>query len=73
MAVTATITPRVFKFKVKDEEITVQDPNPEFSPDEVISFLSNTYPSLTNSNLTGPEIKDGNAVYEVQSTFGEKG
>ncbi len=73
MALTITKTERWFEFKVKDEELQIGDPNPDFSTDEVVSFLSNTYPSLTNSNVTGPVMKDGKAFYKISSTFGEKG
>jgi PRTRC genetic system protein C len=73
MSLNIVNTPRVFKFRFKEEELTVEDPNPDFSPDEVASFLANTYPTLTNSNVSGPEIEDGKAVYKISTTFGEKG
>lgn len=73
MALKVKTTPRVFKFKNGTDDVKVGDPNPAFSIDEVISFLANTYPSLTNSSMTGPEIKGGEAVYTVSSSFGSKG
>jgi PRTRC genetic system protein C len=73
MALNILNTTRVFEFQFKGEDLKVEDPNPSFSPDEVVSFLSNTYPTLTNSTITGPEIKEGKAVYNIKSVFGEKG
>jgi PRTRC genetic system protein C len=73
MALSVINTPRVFEFKVGDKDLSIDDPNPNFSPDEVVSFLANTYPSITNSDLTGPVIKNGKAIYKVNSIVGTKG
>ena len=69
MALNATKFPRVFKMK----NATLPDPNPAFSPDEVMVFYSNQYPELTTSNVFGPKIENDQAVYEFRTTVGTKG
>lgn len=58
-------------FKLKDR--TLSDPNPAFSPEEVMSFYSNQFPELTTSNVFGPKIENDEAVYEFKTTVGTKG
>lgn len=60
---------RVFKHG----EIELSDPAETMSPDDVLSFYSNTYPELTNANVHGPEIKDGIVEYVFKSVVGTKG
>lgn len=69
MALNVKAFPRVFKHK----DITLTDPNPNMSPDEVMAFYSNQYPELTTSNVFGPKIDNDEAVYEFKSTVGTKG
>lgn len=52
---------RTFKFKKGTEYVTLQDPEPNLSPDMVMSYYSNFYPELTtatvhvpSSEMTGP-------------------
>lgn len=42
---------RVFKFGNRD----LADPNPDFTPDEVMAFYSNTYPSSPQATSTDRE------------------
>lgn len=60
---------RVFKFK----ENKLPDPNPSFSPQEVLEFYTSDYPELTNANVGGPEIEDDKTYYEFKTTLGTKG
>ena len=60
---------RVFKFGNRD----LADPNPDFTPDEVMAFYSNTYPELTTSNVHGPRMVGDHAEYEFKTTVGTKG
>jgi PRTRC genetic system protein C len=69
MALIATGIKRVFKMK----NVILQDPNPEFTPEEVLSFYSNAHPELTNSTITEPKIIDDQYVYEFKTTVGTKG
>jgi PRTRC genetic system protein C len=65
---------RVFQIEGKGKNnVTLEDPNPHFTPQEVVSFYSNTYPEITNSNIAGPEIEGGKAVYKISSVVGSKG
>lgn len=69
MALNTSKFPRVFK--MKNEKLP--DPNPAFTPDEVMAFYSNQYPELTTSNVFGPKIENDQAVYEFKTTVGTKG
>lgn len=60
---------RVFKHGTAD----LADPNPNMTPEEVMSFYSNQYPELTTSNVHGPKIEGDCAVYEFKTTVGTKG
>lgn len=64
---------REFKFKKDGTNVTLPDPNPEFSVEEVIQFYSNQYPELTTATLEGPKIDGNSAVYSVKTTVGTKG
>jgi len=66
---------RQFKLEKKGSKDTeIKDPNPDFTPEEVLSFLSNQYPELTTSTIKGPEInEEGTAVYKFVTTIGTKG
>ncbi len=73
MALTINEMKRSFTFKKGTEMITLPDPNPADSPENVMSFYSNTYPELTIATVHGPIIKDDMAVYEFKTTIGTKG
>lgn len=69
MALSINNLKRVFKLKGK----TLPDPNPTFTPDEVMAFYSNQHPELVTSNVFGPTIEGDAAVYEFKTTVGTKG
>lgn len=73
MAVQVSAPKRVFKFDKNGDTVTLPDPNPDFTAEEVLRFYSGQYPELTTAALTGPEIKDGKAVYSVEESVGTKG
>lgn len=73
MALTITNMPRTFKVKVGSREITLSDPNPDFTVSEVIKFYSGKYPEITNSVVEGPKIKDDKAEYNFSTKVGTKG
>jgi len=64
---------RVFKIKIDKEKLDLADPGPHMSPEDVMNFYSNQYTSLTTATVSGPEMKDGAAVYKFESTVGTKG
>lgn len=69
MALQVTGLKRVFKYRDK----VLKDPDKTMSPDAVMQFYTGTYPELTTSNVHGPKIEDGQAVYEFKTTIGTKG
>lgn len=64
---------RSFFIKRKGEDIPLEDPNPNMSPEDVMKFYSGKYPELTTSNVTGPKIVDNKSQYTFQTIIGEKG
>lgn len=64
---------RIFRFKKDGKEMDLADPGPHMSPDDVMNFYSNQYPALTTATVSGPEMKDGAAVYKFSGTVGTKG
>lgn len=69
MALSIKSLERVFKHG----DIVLSDPDKNMSPEEVMSFYSNTYPELTTSNLHGPKIEGDKALYEFRTVVGTKG
>ncbi len=69
MALQVTGLKRKFKFRDK----TLKDPDPSMSPEDVMQFYTGTYPELTTSNVHGPKVENGEAVYEFKTTVGTKG
>lgn len=64
---------REFKFKKDGTNVTLPDPNPEFSVQEVLQFYSGQYPELTTATMDSPKIEGNTAVYSVRTTVGTKG
>lgn len=64
---------RQFIFKNNGTEIKLSDPDPSRTPDQVMSLLSNQYPSLTTATVHGPTFQNDKAVYEFKTTVGTKG
>lgn len=64
---------REFKFKKDGTTVTLPDPNPEFSLNEVMQFYSGQYPELTTATMDGPKTEGNAAVYSVKTTIGTKG
>ena len=73
MALEVTNLKREFKFKKNGTDITLPDPNPDFTMNEVLQFYGNQYPELTTATMEGPKVDDGKAVYSVKTTVGTKG
>lgn len=62
--------PRIFVF----EDVEYEDPNPNWDTKQVLNHLADVVdPKITNSNLSGPEIKNEKLVYTVNATVGRKG
>lgn len=69
----ATALKRAFKFKKGSETISLPDPNPAFTAQEVIQFYSTQHPELTTCTIDGPKVDGEEAVYEFKTTVGTKG
>lgn len=63
---------RSFRFKKGTEYITLQDPDPNISPDMVMNYYSNMYPELTTATVHGPVIREDMTEYEFKTTIGTK-
>jgi PRTRC genetic system protein C len=64
-----TAITRKFKFG----EVVLDDPNPNFTPERVMSFYSAQYPALTTARLSGPTNSGDTQVFEFQTSVGTKG
>jgi len=64
---------RAFSFKRDGKDIPLQDPNPEFSVEEVLKFYATTYPELTNGMVEGPKVVGDKATYTVSTKAGKLG
>ncbi len=65
--------PRVFTLVDKGQEITLTDPNPQWSPQAVLNFYSANYPVLTTAKISAPQIKDDAVRYRFETVIGTKG
>ncbi|HNQ63115.1 MAG: hypothetical protein BWY15_02320 [Firmicutes bacterium ADurb.Bin193] len=61
--------PRSFKYNA----ITLDDPEPEMSPEDVKEFYSNIYPELVQAEIEGPEVGDEAIEYTFRRAYGTKG
>ena len=69
----AVILERKFKLDKAGKTIDLADPNPNFTPDEVLKYYSNAYPELTNSGVSGPEVKSNHLEFTFKTSIGTKG
>jgi len=73
MAIVKDALKREFKFKKDGNTVTLPDPNPDFTVEEVMQFYSGQYPELTTATLDAPKVEGSKAVYSVSTTVGTKG
>lgn len=74
MALQVTGLKRQFIIEVDGKKITLEDPNPSMSPDEVRKLYAGKYPHITTSAIEGPKVKDSDtAVYTFGTKVGTKG
>lgn len=64
---------RVFRFKNNGTDVTLSDPDPERTPEQVMQLYANQYPALTTASVHGPTMEKDKAVYEFKTTMGTKG
>lgn len=69
----ATTLPRVFVLKEKEQEIRLDDPEPQWSVQAVLNFYSNNYPVLTTAKISRPTIMNDTILYRFETVIGTKG
>lgn len=73
MAIEVTKLKREFKFKKDGTDVTLPDPNPEMTIQEVMQYYSPQYPELTTASLEEPKTEGSKTVYRARTTVGTKG
>jgi PRTRC genetic system protein C len=66
-----TVTPAVRTFAYSS--ITLPDPNPRLSPEEVKTLFAAQYPELVTAAINGPEVVGDKLRYEFVRAIGAKG
>jgi PRTRC genetic system protein C len=69
--VTVGTLKRVFEFSKKG--ITLPDPNPQYTIEQVRDFYSNVHPELVNCTIEGPKLTSTEQKYEFKTSVGTKG
>lgn len=69
----ATELVREFVFNEKQTEIILNDPDTGWTPEDVMNFYANVYPSLTTAKISGPVIVEDKLQYQFKSIMGTKG
>lgn len=64
---------RVFSFTHNGQAQELEDPNPNFTTEEVKRFYSDRYPDLLNASIVGPEIVNDKEVFSFKTVIGTKG
>lgn len=73
MPVTKTLLKREFEITKGSKTITIPDPNPNLSVEEIKKFLAISYPEILNCSIGTPEIKNEVARYSFSGTVATKG
>lgn len=64
---------REFIHEKGQQKISLADPNPDMTPDQVLAFYSGTYPELNNATVNGPVYKGDKQLFTFKTTVGTKG
>ena len=54
-------------------KMILPDPNPLWTPEQVMNYYSTAYPHLINGSVEGPEIGPERVTYNFRTTVGDKG
>lgn len=73
MALQVNTPKREFILKRGNETITLPDPHPEMSMQEVINHYKPKYPEISTASLEGPKVEENKAVYRFSTVMGDKG
>lgn len=64
---------RKFTVKIGNEVITLEDPNINFSPNEIMEMYSNQYPQLANAMIESKGIVEDAILFNFATVAGTKG
>ena len=73
MAISKTALKRTFNISKNGKKLSLPDPDPSMTPEQVMTFYSNQYPELTTSSVHGPEYHGDTMSFEFKTTVGSKG
>lgn len=73
MSLQVTEIQRQFLIARGKNKTKLPDPNPEWSPDRVLSFYEDSYPELTTATVTPKGFENDLLVFEFSPTVGTKG
>lgn len=57
----------------KHGSVTLADPNPAFTLEQVREFYAIIYPELLNADIEGPELRGNRQIYTFRRAVGTKG
>lgn len=72
MALEVTHLKREFRFKKNGTNVTLPDPDPALSVEEVMQHYGGQYPELTTAVLDEPRVEGSTATFNVRTTVGTK-
>lgn len=64
---------REFIIERDGKKISLKDPNPDFTVQEVVKFYAGVYPELTNGVIEGPKVERDKAQYSMTTKAGKLG
>ena len=73
MALTKQALKREFIIENRGGNVSLPDPNPAMTPDQVMVFYSTNYPELATSTVHGPVYQGDRMKYTFKTTVGTKG
>lgn len=75
MALQVSTPKRVFMItkKNKKDNITLPDPHPDMSVQEVLNHYKGTYPEISTATVDGPKLEENKAVYSIKTVIGTHG
>lgn len=73
MALDKVTIKRSFVMTGGKDPVTLADPDPDMTPEQVRKFYAGRYPELVTCTTVGPAYKDDKMVYTFKAGIGTKG